>query len=54
MGWLEKQAASEGVRVISGMREHLERQGVTFEPIAHKQTYTSIAEARALGINATR
>jgi Ala-tRNA(Pro) deacylase len=37
---------------MSGVREHLERQGVTFEPIAHKQTYTSIAEARVLGINA--
>src|SRR6266571_6773134 len=53
MGWLEKRPAREGVRVISGMREHLERQGVTFEPVAHQRTYTSIAEARALGVNAT-
>jgi Ala-tRNA(Pro) deacylase len=52
MGWLEKRAARGGGKGMSGVREHLERQGVTFEPIAHKQTYTSIAEARALGINA--
>lgn len=38
---------------MSRVREHLESQGVTFEPIAHQQTYSSIAEASALGINAT-
>ncbi len=38
---------------MSSVREHLERQGVTFEPVAHQRTYTSIAEARALGVNAT-
>jgi Ala-tRNA(Pro) deacylase len=38
--------------VMSGVREHLESQGVTFEPITHQKTYTPIAEARALGIDA--
>jgi Ala-tRNA(Pro) deacylase len=33
--------------------EHLETRGVPFRPIAHEQTYTSIAEARALGIDAS-
>jgi Ala-tRNA(Pro) deacylase len=52
MGWVERRVREEGARVTTGVREHLERQGVRFEPIAHKQTYTSIAEARALGIDA--
>ncbi len=38
---------------MSRVREHLETHGVPFEPIAHQQTYTSIAEARALGIDAS-
>jgi prolyl-tRNA editing enzyme YbaK/EbsC (Cys-tRNA(Pro) deacylase) len=42
-----------GVRVMSRVREHLDGQGVPFEPIAHQQIYTSIAEARALGIDAS-
>ena len=33
--------------------EHLETPGVPFEPIAHPQAYTSIDEARALGIDAS-
>ena len=33
--------------------EHLETHRVPFKAIAHQQTYTSIAEARALGINAS-
>ena len=33
--------------------EHLQAHGVPFEPIAHQQAYTSIAEARALGIDAS-
>jgi Ala-tRNA(Pro) deacylase len=37
---------------MTQVTEHLETHGVPFEPIAHKQTYTSIAEARALGIDA--
>jgi Ala-tRNA(Pro) deacylase len=32
--------------------EHLERQGVAFELMSHSQAYTSIDEARALGISA--
>lgn len=32
--------------------EHLQRQGVAFELIPHSQAYTSIDEARALGISA--
>ncbi|HZC99349.1 MAG TPA: YbaK/EbsC family protein [Actinomycetes bacterium] len=35
------------------MREHLQSHGVPFEPIVHQQSYTSIAEARALGIDAS-
>ena len=33
--------------------EHLQTRGVPFAPIAHQQAYTSIAEARALGIEAS-
>ncbi len=38
---------------MSRLREHLESHGVPFEPITHQQAYTSIAEARALGIDAS-
>jgi prolyl-tRNA editing enzyme YbaK/EbsC (Cys-tRNA(Pro) deacylase) len=38
---------------MTQVREHLETHGIPFEPIAHQQTYTSIAEARALGIDAS-
>jgi Ala-tRNA(Pro) deacylase len=37
---------------MTRVTEHLETHGVPFEPIAHQQAYTSIAEARALGIDA--
>jgi Ala-tRNA(Pro) deacylase len=37
---------------MSVVTEHLERQGRAFEVIPHRQTYTSIDEARALGIDA--
>src|SRR5690348_17373795 len=33
--------------------EHLQTHGVPFAPIAHQQAYTSIDEARALGIEAS-
>jgi Ala-tRNA(Pro) deacylase len=36
---------------MTQVTEHLETRGVPFEPIAHQQAYTSIAEARALGID---
>ena len=38
---------------MTQVTEHLEARGVPFEPIAHQQAYTSIAEARALGIGAS-
>ena len=38
---------------MTQVTEHLQTHGVPFEAIAHQQTYTSIAEARALGINAS-
>jgi Ala-tRNA(Pro) deacylase len=38
---------------MTQVTEHLETHGVPFQPIAHEQTYTSIAEARALGIDAS-
>lgn len=38
---------------MARVREHLESQGVTFQPIAHGQSLTSIDEARALGISAS-
>ena len=38
---------------MTQVTEHLETHGVRFEPIAHQQAYTSIDEARALGIDAS-
>ena len=38
---------------MTRVTEHLETHGVPFAPIAHQQAYTSIAEARALGIDAS-
>ena len=35
---------------MTQVTEHLETHGVPFEAIAHPQAYTSITEARALGI----
>jgi Ala-tRNA(Pro) deacylase len=37
---------------MSIVTEHLDNRGVAFEVIAHRQAYTSIDEARALGIAA--
>src|SRR5256886_15892663 len=39
--------------VMTQVTQHLETHGVPFEAIAHQQAYTSIAEARALGIGAS-
>src|ERR1700746_2131959 len=39
--------------VMTQVTEHLQTHGVPFEAIAHQQAYTSIGEARALGINAS-
>jgi Ala-tRNA(Pro) deacylase len=38
---------------MTRVTEHLEAHCVPFEPIAHQQVYSSIAEARALGIDAS-
>src|SRR5260370_31501929 len=38
---------------MTQVTEHLHTHGVPFAPIAHQQAYTSIAEARALGIEAS-
>ena len=38
---------------MTQVTQHLETHGVPFEAIAHQQAYTSIAEARALGIDAS-
>lgn len=35
-----------------GVSEYLEKRGVTFEATSHPETYTSVDEARALGIAA--
>jgi Ala-tRNA(Pro) deacylase len=37
---------------MSVITEHLEQRGAAFEALAHRQAYTSIEEARALGIDA--
>jgi Ala-tRNA(Pro) deacylase len=37
---------------MSLVTEHLEQQGAAFEVLAHRQAYTSIEEARALGVDA--
>ena len=42
-----------GGGVMTQVTEHLETQGVPFTPVAHRQAYTSIDEARALGIEAS-
>jgi Ala-tRNA(Pro) deacylase len=38
---------------MTQVTEHLQARGVPFESIAHQRAYTSVAEARALGINAS-
>jgi Ala-tRNA(Pro) deacylase len=43
----------EEARVMTQVTEHLKAHGVPFKPIAHQQAYTSIAEASALGIDAS-
>jgi len=39
--------------VMTQVTEHLQTHGVPFTAIAHQQAYTSIGEARALGIEAS-
>src|SRR5215813_2501422 len=43
----------QGGGVMTQVTEHLQTHGVPFEPISHQQAYTSIDEARALGIDAS-
>jgi Ala-tRNA(Pro) deacylase len=43
----------KGGGVMTRVTEYLQAQGVPFESIAHQQAYTSIDEARALGIEAS-
>ena len=38
---------------MTQVTEHLETRGVPFEPIAHQEACASVAEARALGIDAS-
>jgi prolyl-tRNA editing enzyme YbaK/EbsC (Cys-tRNA(Pro) deacylase) len=38
---------------MTQVTEHLHARGVPFEPLGHPQAYTSIDEARALGIEAS-
>ena len=38
---------------MTQVTEHLQTRGVPFEPIAHQNACTSIAEARAVGIDAS-
>ena len=38
---------------MTQVTEHLQTRGVPFEPIAHQQACTPVAEARALGIDAS-
>jgi len=40
------------VAAMSVVTEHLERRGCAFEVLPHRQAYTSIDEARALGVDA--
>jgi Ala-tRNA(Pro) deacylase len=42
--------AVEEVAAMSVVTEHLEQRGSVFEVIPHRQAYTSVDEARALGI----
>src|SRR5215469_2284002 len=44
---------AKGGVVMTQVTEHLQTHGVPFEPVAHRQAYTSIDEARALGIEAS-
>jgi Ala-tRNA(Pro) deacylase len=48
--WPPRDLAAEEVAAMSVVTEHLEQQGSVFEVIPHRQAYTSVDEARALGI----
>jgi Ala-tRNA(Pro) deacylase len=48
--WPPRDLAVEEVAAMSVVTEHLEQRGSIFEVIPHRQAYTSVDEARALGI----
>jgi Ala-tRNA(Pro) deacylase len=48
--WPPRDLAVEEVAAMSVVTEHLERRGSVFEVIPHRQAYTSVDEARALGM----
>jgi Ala-tRNA(Pro) deacylase len=43
---------SEGTRGIDAVTDYLDSQGVRYEVIEHRQTFTAVAEARAAGVAA--
>jgi Ala-tRNA(Pro) deacylase len=48
--WPPRELAVQEVAAMSVVTEHLEQRGCVFEVIPHRQAYTSVDEARALGI----
>jgi Ala-tRNA(Pro) deacylase len=48
--WPPRDLAVEEVAAMSVVTEHLEQRGCVFEVLPHRQAYTSVDEARALGI----
>jgi Ala-tRNA(Pro) deacylase len=48
--WPPRDLAVEEVAAMSVVTEHLEQRGSVFEVIPHRQAYTSVEEARALGV----
>jgi Ala-tRNA(Pro) deacylase len=50
--WPPRGSAAKEVVAMSVVTQHLERRGSPFEVIAHRQAYTSVDEARALGVDA--
>jgi Ala-tRNA(Pro) deacylase len=48
--WPPRDLAVEEVAAMSVVTEHLEQRRCVFEVILHRQAYTSVDEARALGI----
>jgi prolyl-tRNA editing enzyme YbaK/EbsC (Cys-tRNA(Pro) deacylase) len=47
---VSRSSRTEGVVSVPPVVDHLTSRGVTFEVIPHERAYTTIAEARALGI----
>jgi Ala-tRNA(Pro) deacylase len=48
--WTPRDLAAWEVAAMSVVTEHLEQRGSVFEVLPHRQAYTSVDEARALGI----